>query len=199
MAIFSQKYSDIFHVSAQNIGCGYSLEPPRRGGSNEYPQSMFLSRNNKNNVYPWKPQFYYIKVGFKGSKLYRYVFVMSYRKSVLVLFYIPQSRLWRVQTQTGYQRTLSLIRIYTVCTELHGNPPSVKIPSLPLPVCEQSEDDKLMIFFFLIFPETGFCISRQFSPQERICIKCQSLFSGKNRKKYFKMISGEIFTQSAKR
>ena len=25
----------------QNIGCGYSLEPPRRGGSNVYPQSMF--------------------------------------------------------------------------------------------------------------------------------------------------------------
>ena len=32
---------DIFHTSAQNIDCGYSLEPPRRGGSNEYPQSMF--------------------------------------------------------------------------------------------------------------------------------------------------------------
>ena len=27
----------------------------RRGGSNEYPQSMFLSRNKKNNVYPCKP------------------------------------------------------------------------------------------------------------------------------------------------
>ena len=37
------KNSDIFHISAQNIDCGYSLEPPRRGGSNEYPQSMFLS------------------------------------------------------------------------------------------------------------------------------------------------------------
>ena len=24
-----------------NIDCGYSLEPPRRGGSNVYPQSMF--------------------------------------------------------------------------------------------------------------------------------------------------------------
>ena len=77
MAIFHIKNSDIFHISAQNNDCGYSLEPPRRGGSNEYPQSMFLSRNNKNNVYPCKPQFYYIKVGFKGVKLYRRVFVMS--------------------------------------------------------------------------------------------------------------------------
>ena len=66
---FSDKNSDIFHISAQNIDCGYSLEPPRRGGSNEYPQSIFLSRYKKNNVYPCKPQFYYIKVGFKGVKI----------------------------------------------------------------------------------------------------------------------------------
>ena len=45
--------SDIFHISAQNIDCGYSLEPHCRGGSNEYQQSMFLGRNKKNNVYPW--------------------------------------------------------------------------------------------------------------------------------------------------
>ena len=30
-----------FYISAQNIDCGYSLEPPWQGGSNEYPQSMF--------------------------------------------------------------------------------------------------------------------------------------------------------------
>ena len=47
--------SDHSLISAQNIYCGYSLEPPRRGGSNEYLQFMFLSRNKKNNVYPCKP------------------------------------------------------------------------------------------------------------------------------------------------
>ena len=31
----------IFLISVQNRDCGYSLEPPRRGGSNKYPQSMF--------------------------------------------------------------------------------------------------------------------------------------------------------------
>ena len=41
---FSDKNSDIFHISAQNIECGYSLELPRRGGSNEYPQSMFFEQ-----------------------------------------------------------------------------------------------------------------------------------------------------------
>ena len=30
------------HISAQNIECGYSLEPPRRGGSNGYPQSVLI-------------------------------------------------------------------------------------------------------------------------------------------------------------
>ena len=37
MKIFSQKILIFFHISAQNIDCGHSLEPPRRGGSNEYP------------------------------------------------------------------------------------------------------------------------------------------------------------------
>ena len=65
---FQIEYSDIFHISAQNIDCGYSLEPPRRGGSNEYSQSMFFGKI-RNNIYPCKPQFYYIKVGFKGVKI----------------------------------------------------------------------------------------------------------------------------------
>ena len=66
---FSNKISDIFHISVQNINCGYSLDLPQQGSSNEYPQSMFLSRNKKNNVHPCKPQFYYIKMGFKGVKI----------------------------------------------------------------------------------------------------------------------------------
>ena len=85
---FSDKITDIFHSFAQNIDCGYSLEPPRRlwyslepprwGGSNEYPQSMFLSRNKKYNVYPCKPQFIIKKQwGWRGSKLHRHVFVMQ--------------------------------------------------------------------------------------------------------------------------
>ena len=61
--------SDSFHISEQNIDCGYSLEPPRRGGSYECPQSMFLSKNKKNNVYPCKLQFCYTEVGFKGVKI----------------------------------------------------------------------------------------------------------------------------------
>ena len=51
------KNSGTFYISALNIDSEYSLEPPRRGGSNEYPQSMLLSRNKKTNVYPVNPSF----------------------------------------------------------------------------------------------------------------------------------------------
>ena len=38
---FQKKNVDIFFIFAQNIDCGYTLEPPWQCGSNEYPQSMF--------------------------------------------------------------------------------------------------------------------------------------------------------------
>ena len=54
---FQIKNSDIFYVSAENIDCGYSLEPPRRGGSNEYPQSMFSAEIRKIMYTPINPSF----------------------------------------------------------------------------------------------------------------------------------------------
>ena len=61
---------DYFLIFAQNIECGYSLEPPQSVGSNEYQQSMFWSKNKKK-IYLCKPQFYYIKVGCKGVYITR--------------------------------------------------------------------------------------------------------------------------------
>ena len=46
-----------FHIFAQNIDCGYTLEPPQGGGSNEYPQSMFWSKNKKKKYTPVNPSF----------------------------------------------------------------------------------------------------------------------------------------------
>ena len=54
---FQLNFFDIFLIFAQNIDCGYSIEPPRRGGSNEYPQSMFWSKNKKNRYTPPYPSF----------------------------------------------------------------------------------------------------------------------------------------------
>ena len=57
-----------------------------------------------------------------------------------------------------------------------------------------SEDDKFIVLFFSYFSQkTGFDISCKLSPLETICMNCQSLFSGKNKKKkYFKMSSADI-------
>ena len=65
----------IFLISAENIDCGYSLEPPRRGDSNEYLQSMFSAEIRK------ILDFFYLKIfifwGVKFSVyLNRCVFVM---------------------------------------------------------------------------------------------------------------------------
>ena len=44
-------------IFAQNIDCGYTLELPQRGGSNEYPQSMFWIKNKKNRYTSAYPSF----------------------------------------------------------------------------------------------------------------------------------------------
>ena len=77
LKIFKYKNSDIFHISAQNIDCGYSLEPPRWGSSNKYPQFMFLAEITKTMYTPANPSFTIEKWGLRGSKLYRHVFVMG--------------------------------------------------------------------------------------------------------------------------
>ena len=46
--------------------------------------------------------------------------------------------------------------------------------------------------------KTRFDISYKSSPVETICTKCQILFSVKNKKKYFNMLSADNFAQSAK-
>ena len=67
---FQIKNPDIFYTSAQNIDCGYSLEPPRRGGSNEY-HNLCFERRGGSNEYPqsmfwaeiWKISgFFYLKI-----------------------------------------------------------------------------------------------------------------------------------------
>ena len=69
IVIFSLKMI-FFPIFAQNMDCGYTLEPPRRGGSNEYPQSMFEYPQsmfwNKYTLHTPVLLYIYIKVGFKG-------------------------------------------------------------------------------------------------------------------------------------
>ena len=83
---FSHKKPWYFNISAQNIDCGYPLEPPRRGGSNEYQQPMFWAEIRNIMYTPLNPSFTIEKWGLRGSVLYRHVFVMAYLFGMVWLF-----------------------------------------------------------------------------------------------------------------
>ena len=55
----------LFLIFPQNMPCGYMLELSQRGGSNEYPHSMFYTKNKKN-VYPFKTPDLVYKSGVPG-------------------------------------------------------------------------------------------------------------------------------------
>ena len=42
LKIFQIKNSDVFPISAQNKDCGYSLELPQQGTSNEYVPTIYV-------------------------------------------------------------------------------------------------------------------------------------------------------------
>ena len=76
MKYFIRNNLIFFFIFAQNIDCGYTLEPPPRGGSNESPQSMFWSKNKKNRYTPAYPSFTIRKWGLRGYSLHGHVIVM---------------------------------------------------------------------------------------------------------------------------
>ena len=72
------EYTLFFLFLLQNIDCGHPLEPPRRGGSNEYPQSMFWADIWKTSeVLPENFQFFVVNFSIY---LNRRVFVMDNSK-----------------------------------------------------------------------------------------------------------------------
>ena len=73
----------IFLFLLQNINCGYSLEPPRRGGSggsNGYPQSMFWAEIWKISEFFLSEDFQFLGVKF-SIYLNRRIFVMRNNKT----------------------------------------------------------------------------------------------------------------------
>ena len=69
---FQMKNCDIFLIFAQNINCEADLTRT---------QNLYFGAKVKKNVYPCKPQFYYIKVGCKG------VYITRTYHDVNVFFY----------------------------------------------------------------------------------------------------------------
>ena len=73
-----QGYTLYFIFLLKNIDCGYSLEPPHRGGSNEYQQLCFEQNFEKYQSF-LSELFQFLEVKF-SIYLNRRVFVMSISK-----------------------------------------------------------------------------------------------------------------------
>ena len=70
---FQQTNFDISNIFAQNIVCGYTLEPPHRlGGSKEYRNLCFETKIRKI-VYPCISKGYCVKMGYEGGIYHRHV------------------------------------------------------------------------------------------------------------------------------
>ena len=67
---FHRKKYFLFSNFNQNIDCEYSLEPPHRGGSNEYLQSMFWIKNKEIRFTPETPSFLYKNGVYRGYLLF---------------------------------------------------------------------------------------------------------------------------------
>ena len=83
---FIQKMLISFLFLNKNICCGYTLEAPRRGASNEYPQHMFSSRNKKNIM--WIPTLIYSYK--RGQFLTNHTFTGRISTSI-VHFLLPET------------------------------------------------------------------------------------------------------------
>ena len=112
MKIFSWKILIFFHISAHNIDCWYSLEPPHRGGSNKYPQSMFWAEIRKIMYTPVNPSFTIEKWGLRGSKLYRHVFVMTYKDPIVMVCSYTELLTVNGILDTGFWNTLIALVLF---------------------------------------------------------------------------------------
>ena len=128
---------------------------------------MFLSRNKKNNVYPCKPQFYYIKVGFNGVKIIQACFRdVLYR---LVIF---------VQTCT----TLIINKGQNTCFELEFYSP-VNI----VKVMSRWSTKLLTLFLDMLYsPLSGLAVLCPHTFASNLQLPCLNQWKGENdRRNYF--------------
>ena len=63
---FHLNFFDYFHIFAQNIDSGYTLEPPHNEAVLTSTHNLCFGAKIKKKAIPCKPQFCYIKVGCKG-------------------------------------------------------------------------------------------------------------------------------------
>ena len=80
---------DIFLFLHKKICCGYSLEAPRWGASNEYPQHMFLLRNKKNISTFLLKKMHYLEIWDLFKIQYSFSYFMSHNKKIYLRTCVP--------------------------------------------------------------------------------------------------------------
>ena len=118
------KSLDIFLIFAQNIDCGYKLEPPKRAGSNEYPQRMFWIKSRKIRYIPANHSF------SCNTCPCWHRFSLNINKHSPIVFSRRELIAW--QCQITIIKQLLRMRIVLGCTNLkkHGGDGSDGIKSL---------------------------------------------------------------------
>ena len=94
----------IFLFLVKNLDCGYLLERPRRGGSNEYPQSMFWAEIRKIIAFFLPDNFQFFGVKFFSIYLNRHVLVMML---VFLLFWSYDTLRYMRPTKTNPRNLMS--------------------------------------------------------------------------------------------
>ena len=91
---FQMKNSEFFLISAQNIDCGYSLEPPGCEAVLTGTHNLsFWAEIRKIMYTPVNPSCTIKKWSLRGSKLYRHVFVMFHLMPPIYLFHSQNNKL----------------------------------------------------------------------------------------------------------
>ena len=70
MEVFIKNVFTFFLFLLKTQDCGYTLEPPHRGGFNEYHDLCFGAKIRKIGI-PLHTPVFYIKVGYKGLYITR--------------------------------------------------------------------------------------------------------------------------------
>ena len=90
---FTRKKNDIFLIFGQNIGCGYTLEPPRRSSFLRVPTIYVLEKKYEKGI-PLYTQFYLYKSGVYGGIHYTDIISllsMEYDKHYTKIIYSVKS------------------------------------------------------------------------------------------------------------
>ena len=112
---------------------------------------------------------------------------------------------WRtVYVQKRWLIMIHLIWSYTVCKSIRLGLLTLKYYLTLFNLCHTLGLIQQTTFFFFFFPhKIGFDASCKLSPEETVCMKRESLFSGKNqsispekKETYFKLMSAATFTLS---